>query len=170
MNNATIRAKEDGLSGIEAKVLTCVPIAEHWDVPAIHRELHRNGSALSVRSVSGVLYKLRDVGLVREWSGGRFQRIAMKPVAAVPEQSPAAPEQPAAEAAPEPVPTVIKEIDPFAAMTAAIQQVSDLTSYIESAVARLEEAALGLQEQIDRERARSEDMRQLQALLAKLRP
>jgi len=76
MNEAKLHKAEQGVTGIEAKVLAAVPIEEQWNRHQVMAEMRRlTGANADPHVVDGCLHHLIGRGLVKEVAPGEFKRI-----------------------------------------------------------------------------------------------
>lgn len=75
MNQAKLKAVEQGLTGVAKKVLDALAYAEPRTPHEIGAELRRSGTAPDSRIISGCLLSLMSSGLVREPRPGYYLRI-----------------------------------------------------------------------------------------------
>jgi len=75
MNQAKLKAVEQGLNGVAKKVLDALAYAEPRTPHEIGAELRRSGTAPDSRIISGCLLSLMSRGLVREPRPGYYLRI-----------------------------------------------------------------------------------------------
>ncbi|AIO44492.1 hypothetical protein DM44_4804 [Burkholderia cepacia] len=79
MTPAKYQAALSGLSAIAKKVLEMVPIQEAWSRSEIAGHLLRvTKSSPDAAVIDGCLGRLKDSGLIREPSRGRYQRIEVR--------------------------------------------------------------------------------------------
>ncbi|AMU14849.1 hypothetical protein [Burkholderia cenocepacia] len=79
MTPAKYQAALSGLSAIAKKVLEMVPIQEAWSRSEIAGHLLRvTKSSPDAAVIDGCLGRLKDSGLIREASRGRYQRIEVR--------------------------------------------------------------------------------------------
>ncbi|WP_321799720.1 hypothetical protein [Burkholderia sp. BCC1988] len=79
MTPAKYQAAVSGLSAIAKKVLDMVPIQEAWSRSEIAGHLLRvTKSSPDAAVIDGCLRRLKDAGLIREPSRGRYQRIEVR--------------------------------------------------------------------------------------------
>ena len=155
MNSTKQQQKLSGQSSIAQKIYQFVPINEAWTAAEIAQSLSRTTSShVDVRVLMGCLEKLVDVGLIRELSGKRFQRMSIstkepKQVSETTNHQPAP--QPKAQ-----VPEVpVSAIDMLAGIA---QKMRGMASDIENAALYIEESKSKSDEDVQK-------LRQLQALL-----
>ena len=147
MNNARMRAIEEGQTGIAKKVLASVPIQEAWTARQIVSDIARSGSRPDPHIIEGCLNTLVDSGLVNERPRGYFQRIKPKEEKVVPIASaPAQPKEP---------------IDPLAKLGSIASSLRTLADEIEDVALTIEERQTATTEEIAK-------LRQLKALLRDL--
>lgn len=153
MNAQRMRALEQGQTNIARKVLSCVPIQEAWTEQQIVREVARSVSAPDVHIIAGCINSLRESGLIKEPTRGRFQRVAVKDE---PESEPAVLRTVPTAPAPKVVPIV--EADP-------LQRFAELSANLRRMADDIDESALTMAAAIEQARVSGEKFRQLQALL-----
>lgn len=147
MNNARLRAIEEGQTGIAKKVLASVPIQEAWTARQIVSDIARSGSRPDPHIVEGCLNTLVDSGLVRERPRGYFQRIKPKEEEVVSIAStPAQPKEP---------------VDPLTKLGNIASSLRTLADEIEDVALTIEERQTATTEEIAK-------LRQLKALLRDL--
>ncbi|MBU9550390.1 hypothetical protein KTE50_17775 [Burkholderia multivorans] len=79
MTPAKYQAALSGLSAIAKKVLEMVPIQEAWSRSEIAGHLLRvTKSSPDAAVIDGCLGRLKDSGLIREASRGRYQRVEVR--------------------------------------------------------------------------------------------
>lgn len=171
MNPSILQSKANNLSGILRKVLEAVPIAEAWGASAVCKELLRTGHGADIRTVTGCLNHLLQIGLVREPRTGAFRRVAMKVktkeectamnVTPMPPNA-----KPIVEFAPIAAATAlaaaaVTDPDPIKRLYATIAQLRKLAS-------EAEELVLEAEAQIDDMKSNNAKLRQLQEFLKSL--
>lgn len=160
-----------GLSAQATKVYDAIPISDSWSITQIMQELHRlNISMSDARVVGGCLNSLIDCGLVVEAPKRMFRREVIRP------------KFERTEAAPEVIATT-KEIEmkqtahlpsktaPYAsaiAIMSPLDRLSSFASRLRDLATEMENAAIDLAGQAEKNEAETAKMRQLQALLKSL--
>lgn len=148
MNNARMRAVEQGLSGIAKKVLDAVPIEGEWTTSQIITEMRRTtGSYPDKHIVDGCISALLNSKLIKEPKYGHFTRVPSKPEA-----------EPMI--APAPVPQVV-ESKPELPMDRLAKLAEDLRKLATTA----EDIALDIEAQIQKAQTDTAKFKQLQELL-----
>lgn len=141
-----------GQTAAALKVYDATPITEAWGVRQIASELHRLGSSMDFKVISGCLGSLVDSGLIARDSKGAYRRVPVR------ERIPAPDPQPQ----PEPMTTkeVTKPKD-----EAPSTKLGALAARLRSLADELDDAALAIDEQIEGMQADSRRLKQLQELL-----
>lgn len=151
MNNARMRAIEQGLSGIAKKVLEAVPIENEWTTSQIITEMRRvTGAYPDKHVVDGCISALMDSKLIKEASHGHYTRVMSKP-------EPEPQSQPMLVSVSQPVP----EPQPEMPMDRLAKLAEDLRKLATTA----EDIALDIEAQIQKARADTAKFKQLQELL-----
>ncbi|KVF22927.1 hypothetical protein [Burkholderia cepacia] len=161
MTPAKYHAALNGLSAIAKKVLEMVPIQEAWSRPEIAGHLLRvTKSSPDAAVIDGCLGRLKDSGLIREVSRGRYQRIAVREreVLKVPEQKSSE-----ATVAAEP-----QAILPIEILSHLAERTRSLATQIVMLASDIETAALTIEQGNAENAANLEKLRQLQSLLKSL--
>ncbi|VWD12513.1 MULTISPECIES: hypothetical protein [Burkholderia] len=161
MTPAKYQAALSGLSAIAKKVLEMVPIQEAWSRSEIAGHLLRvTKSSPDTAVIDGCLGRLKDSGLIREASRGRYQRIEVREreVLKVPEQKSAE-----TIAATEP-----QEILPIEILSQLAERTRALATQIVILASDIETAALTIEQGNAENAANLEKLRQLQSLLKSL--
>ncbi|RQV20645.1 hypothetical protein DF039_12455 [Burkholderia cenocepacia] len=161
MTPAKYHAALSGLSAIAKKVLEMVPIQEAWSRSEIAGHLLRvTKSSPDAAVIDGCLGRLKDSGLIREASRGRYQRIEVREreVLKVPEQK-----SEEAVAATEP-----QAILPIEILSQLAERTRGLATQIVMLASDIETAALTIEQGNAENAANLEKLRQLQSLLKSL--
>ncbi|VWC78694.1 MULTISPECIES: hypothetical protein [Burkholderia] len=161
MTPAKYHAALSGLSAIAKKVLEMVPIQEAWSRSEIAGHLLRvTKSSPDAAVIDGCLGRLKDSGLIREASRGRYQRIEVREreVLKVPEQK-------SAEAI---VATEPQAILPIEILSQLAERTRALATQIVILASDIETAALTIEQGNAENAANLEKLRQLQSLLKSL--
>jgi hypothetical protein len=145
-----------GLSAQAKKVYESLPISEPWSPSQIMQELHRKNISMSdMRVVMGCMNTLIDIGCVEEPTKGMFIRVEIKE-----------------KAAPSPEFKVVKQKDAqmkqIESPNNPIDRLSSLASRLRELASDMDDAAIALAEQAQKNDAETIKMRQLQALLKSL--
>lgn len=153
-----------GLPGVARKVFDTVPIQDDWEPIQIQTTL---------RVLRGCLRALKEAGLVKETSHGRFRRVDVRTPAANQKDK----EPPMAKAIntrvsqqPAPAPTPAdQDIELFATLASEMNSLADeFSSSLKKLAGRLEEAALAAEQRRERLAADVEAVRKFKAALAAL--
>lgn len=161
MTPAKYTAALSGLSAIARKVLEMVPIQEAWSRSEIAGHLLRvTKSSPDAAVIDGCLGRLKDSGLIREPSRGRYQRIEVREreVLKVPEQKP---EQAAAATEPQ-------AILPIEILSQLAERTRSFATELVMLASDIETAALTIEQGNAENAANLEKLRQLQSLLKSL--
>ncbi|AXK61521.1 hypothetical protein [Burkholderia sp. IDO3] len=161
MTPAKYHAAFSGLSAIAKKVLEMVPIQEAWSRSEIAGHLLRvTKSSPDAAVIDGCLGRLKDSGLIREASRGRYQRIEVREreVLKVPEQK-------STEAI---VATEPQAILPIEILSQLADRTRALATQIVMLASDIETAALTIEQGNAENAANLEKLRQLQSLLKSL--
>lgn len=156
MNNAKLKAIEEGQTGIARKVLSVIPLAEAWNIHQIVTELARVGSKPDWRIVDGCLMSLTDAGLIKEGPRKSFTRVLIKD-----EPAPA----PKPEKAPTPIFKLVESKRPFDRMAALAQRMREKANEFSAMAAEAEELALAFEEEVTKASKDGAKLKQLQELL-----
>lgn len=159
MNISKFESVYRGLSAQAKKVYESLPISEPWSPSQIMQELHRKNISMSdMRVVMGCINSLIDAGCVDEPSKGMFIRAEIKEKQA-PNQTFKTIKQKDTE--------MQKETKPENT-TNPIDRLSTLASRLRALATDMDDAAISLAEQAQKNDAETVKMRQLQALLKSL--
>lgn len=138
-----------GLNGVARKVLEAVPIQEAWTAAQINTELHRVGARMDHQTLEGCLERLRRIKLVSEPAPGAFTRVPVR-------------------ISDRPDPDELDEEDTVANSTTPFDKLAQLTQQMRDLAKALEDVALEIQAEIEREQNKTAKLRQLQAALKEL--
>ncbi|WP_175681164.1 hypothetical protein [Burkholderia cenocepacia] len=161
MTPAKYTAALSGLSAIARKVLEMVPIQEAWSRSEIAGHLLRvTKSSPDAAVIDGCLGRLKDSGLIREPSRGRYQRIEVREreVLKVPVQKPEE-----ACAAP-----VEQSILPIEILSKLAERARTVATELVMLASDIETAALTIEQGNAENVANLEKLRQFQSLLKSL--
>ena len=159
MNQQKFDSIYRGLSEQAKKVYDCIPIADSWSPAQIMGELHRRSVSLGdFRVVMGCVNSMLDAGIVLEVSRGLFKREAIRPKCEPKEKVINHTKE--AE-----MPTPTKTIAP---QVGALDRLSSFASRLRDLANDMENAAIELAGQAERNDAETAKMRQLQAILKSL--
>lgn len=163
MNRIKYEALVESQSAIARKVLSVVPIQEHWSAKQIHAELHRQTQAtIDRRIIEGCLRALVDSGLVREHPRDSYIREMPKedqPRTRLVKDEPSTPEP--AMSKPNPAPTPINAVlvaDP-------LDRLGNVARRLRGMADEIEELALEVGQQMEAVEADGRKAAQLKALL-----
>ena len=162
MNLAKFESVHRGLSVQARNVYEALPLSEPWNPTQIMKELHRTNASMSdAHSVRGCINSLIDSGLAVEPVRGSFKRIEIrekkidKPPALVAVKN----------SKEEEMKVAIYEIPEKAS---PIDRLSGLAQRLRELATDMDDAAIDLAEQAQKNDAETIKMRQLQALLKSL--
>ncbi|WP_175786358.1 hypothetical protein [Burkholderia cenocepacia] len=161
MTPAKYTAALSGLSAIARKVLEMVPIQEAWSRAEIAGHLLRvTKSSPDAAVIDGCLGRLKDSGLIREPSRGRYQRIEVREreVLKVPVHKPEE-----AGAAP-----VEQSILPIEILSKLAERARTVATELVMLASDIETAALTIEQGNAENVANLEKLRQFQSLLKSL--
>lgn len=146
-----------GLSEQAKKVYECIPISESWSPAQIMSELHRRSISLGdFRVVMGCVNLMLDSGIVLEAPRGSFKRETIRPKQEPKNQFINPKKETLVKQ-----PTTPEAIGPLDRLSAFASRLRDLATDMEN-------AAIELASQAERNDAETAKMRQLQALLKSL--
>lgn len=161
MNQSRFDAVYRGLSAQAKKVYEALPISEPWGPSQIMQELHRRNISMSdMRVVIGCINTMIDVGCVEEPTKGMFVRAEIREKQAT-----------------APILKEIKQKEPEVKQDAAkqtetetspIDRLSLLSRRLRDLASDMDDAAIALAEQAQKNESETVKMRQLQALLKSL--
>lgn len=140
-----------GLNGVARKVLEAVPIQESWTAAQINTELHRVGARMDHSTLEGCLERLRRIKLVSEPSPGMFTRVQVR-----------------VSTRPDPDDEFDEEDTVTNLTTTPFDKLAQLTQQMRDLAKALEDVALEIQAEIEREQNKTAKLRQLQAALKEL--
>ncbi|KVX33414.1 hypothetical protein WT32_02400 [Burkholderia anthina] len=161
MTPAKYQAALSGLSAIAKKVLEMVPIQEAWSRSEIAGHLLRvTKSSPDAAVIDGCLGRLKDSGLIREPSRGRYQRIEVREreVLKVPVQKPE-------EAVNAPVE---QSILPIEILSKLAERARAVATELVMLASDIETAALTIEQGNAENAASLEKLRQFQSILKSL--
>lgn len=159
MNQSRFDAVYRGLSAQAKKVYEVLPISEPWGPSQIMQELHRKNISMSdMRVVIGCINSLIDAGCVDEPSKGMFIRAEIK------ERSAPSPEFKVVKQKE----TKVKQEENKQTEASPIDRLSILSRRLRDLASDMDDAAIALAEQAQKNEAETIKMRQLQALLKSL--
>ncbi|HDR9093358.1 hypothetical protein QZM46_17600 [Burkholderia vietnamiensis] len=161
MTPAKYQAALSGLSAIAKKVLEMVPIQEAWSRSEIAGHLLRvTKSSPDAAVIDGCLGRLKDSGLVREPSRGRYQRVEVREreVLKVPVQKPE-------EAVNAPVE---QSILPIEILSKLAERARSVATELVVLASDIETAALTIEQGNAENAASLEKLRQFQSILKSL--
>lgn len=168
MNQAKFETAHRGLSAQAKKVYDVIPIQEPWAPTQIMQELHRRNISMSdMRVVMGCLNTLIDSGCVIERPKGMFIRTEVRM-----KDDPKEPVLSIVKSIKEPEMKPVKETQGVSAAnevtSGPIDRLSVLASRLRQLAADMDNAAIELAEQAQKNDSETLKMRQLQALLKSL--
>lgn len=163
-----------GLPNVARKVFEQVPIQDAWEPIQIQTTLRAQArSNIDMHVLRGCLRTLKEAGLIKETSHGRFRRVDTRTPAANQKDK----EPPMAKAtstsvsqhpAPAPAPAD-QDIELFATLASEMNSLADeFSSSLKKLAGRLEEAALAAEQHRERLAADVEAVRKFKAALAAL--
>ncbi len=154
MNQQKFDQVHRGLSEQAKKVYDCIPIAESWTPAQIMGELHRRSVSLGdFRVVMGCVNLMLDAGIVVEASRGLFKRETIRPKQ---------------EQVTKPKKEIeVKQQTPVAAID-PLDRLSSIASRLRDLATDMENAAIELAGQAEKNETETAKMRQLQAILKSL--
>ncbi|HDR9358143.1 TPA: hypothetical protein QDB44_004039 [Burkholderia vietnamiensis] len=161
MTPAKYQAALSGLSTIAKKVLDMVPIQEAWSRSEIAGHLLRvTKSSPDAAVIDGCLGRLKDSGLIREPSRGRYQRVEVREreVLKVPVQKPE-------EAGNAPVE---QSILPIEILSKLAERARTVATELVMLASDIETAALTIEQGNAENAASLEKLRQFQSILKSL--
>ncbi|MDF3932132.1 hypothetical protein [Pseudomonas citronellolis] len=153
-----------GQTGIAKKVYECVPITEGWSsfqVMAAMRNL--TGSTPDPRIVSGCLTSLADAGLIKKTGRDTYQRLPVEQKQKTQEKLMAAP----AKKTEQHVETKAGAT-PLEMLGELASEIVGMADHLKRLAARVEDAALAVEQQREATAKSMEGYRQLKALLKSL--
>ncbi len=157
MNQQKFDQVHRGLSEQAKKVYDCIPISESWTPAQIMGELHRRSVSLGdFRVVMGCVNLMLDAGIVVEASRGLFKRETIRPKQEQKEQV----TKPKKE-------IEVKQQTPVAAIS-PLDRLSSIASRLRDLATDMENAAIELAGEAEKNEAETAKMRQLQAILKSL--
>jgi len=168
---------EDGLTAIMRKVYDAVPEQDPWTVSQIVAEISRiTRSSMDHRTVLGVLGQLKERGLVKEPASKEFIRakhrhatLAVVDGRAEPAEAIAAPtELNVAPIVGAPMPAldaVTEQQEPMDRLAALAALMRDMAEQMAKSAREAEDVALEVEQRMERIKADTLKLRQLQALL-----
>lgn len=164
MNAKKLESKLRGLSIMERKVYDAIPIQAQWGVPQIIAELARSGSRPDHTQVLRVCRELCSNGLATEYAGGnknsgRFTRITADLKTKLQE------EIVMAEPAQKPTSAEVVLIKTAPKRKGPMELLAELASKARQFAEELDTAALEIEQEFQTSEAKSEKLKQLQALL-----
>lgn len=163
LTEARLQQLLSGQSSIARKVFVHIPIQECWSAHDIHgAALAANATTVSAHAIRRALCELKDAGIIREPSGGKFQRdaLTLKPKS----------EQPMPKVASETVVPIkkadITALDALAGLSAEVVGLAgEISVRMKSLSLRIEEVALSVEVERDSNAEALGKLKQLQALL-----
>ncbi|WP_406805990.1 hypothetical protein [Burkholderia semiarida] len=161
MTPAKYQAALSGLSAIAKKVLEMVPIQEAWSRSEIASHLLRvTKSSPDAAVIDGCLGRLKDSGLIREPSRGRYQRVEVREreVLKVPVQKP----EEAVNA------SVEQSILPIEILSKLAERARAVATELVMIASDIETAALTIEQGNAENAASLEKLRQFQSILKSL--
>lgn len=160
MNRTRYEAIEASQSAIARKVLSVVPIQEHWSAKQIYSELHRlTHATVDRRVVDGCLRMLVDSGLVREHP--RDSYIREMPKEDQPKLKLVKEEPTSTEIMTEPKPAQVRAPAP----PNPLDRLASATKKLRDAISEIEDAALEATQAIEAANAQTTQLHQLKQLL-----
>ena len=161
MNQQKFESVFRGLSMQARKVYDCIPIAEAWNPAQIMGELHRRNISMSDRHVvMGCINSMIDSGVVNEVARGVFRREVIRPKCEIKEINPIKPTK-----EPEVITPVPSKTTP---LVGPLDRLSAFASRLRELASDMENAAIELAGQAEKNDAETAKMRQLQAILKSL--
>ncbi len=155
-----------GQSSIARKVFPHVPIQENWSAHDIHiAAVAANATTVSAHAVRRALNEMTDAGIIREPTGGKFQRDAYSPKPVKEIAMPvAAKETVIAIKKPE-----VQALDALASLSAEVVALSDdISARMKRLAGRIEEVALSVEVEREGNAEALGKLKQLQSLLKSL--
>lgn len=155
-----------GQSSIARKVFPHVPIQESWSAHDIQiAALTANATSVAVHAVRRALNEMKDAGIIREPTGGRFQRDAYSAKPAKEIVMPVATKEPVvAIKKPE-----VQALDALASLSAEVVALSDdISARMKRLAGRIEEVALSVEVEREGNAEALGKLKQLQSLLKSL--
>lgn len=150
------------------KVYAAVPIEERWTLTQIMAELSRTTGQREQRVVSGCLNSLKEVGLVKEYTGGVWGRTEVRLKSAPLIESDLQPTQPTQEV----MPAINTKPKAQESTTTPLERIGGLSSQVLTIIqtlhqlaADIDAAAIEVEEQIQKVHKDSTRLKQLQELL-----
>lgn len=156
---ARLATIERGLTGIARRVLDATPIGEAWSVHQVYSEIRRQGHSVDFRVVSGCLTSLCSQRLVREPQPGAYIRGK---VATIDDEQAAQIESQAIKEAASLQPADGDPLDRLGELAGRIRLLAAEANRVADA---LDEATIEATGQMERLRADTKKLRQLQDLL-----
>lgn len=163
MNARKLESKYRGLSAMEKKIYDAIPIQDKWTIPQIIAELTRCGSRPDHGQVLRVCRELCESGLVVEYAiggknNGYFSRVQIEKPKQVEESIMAELAQKPTQAEVVPIKTAPQKKGPM-------ELLAELASKARQFAEELDNAALEIEQEFQTSEAKSEKLKQLQALL-----
>lgn len=159
-----------GLPNVARKVFEQVPIQDAWEPIQIQTTLRAQArSNIDMHVLRGCLRTLKEAGLIKETSHGRFRRVDTRTPAANPKdkEPPMAKEQHPVTG--QPAPDDHDPIELFATLASELTSLADqVAASLKALAGRLEEAALAAEQHRERLAADVEAVRKFKAALAAL--
>lgn len=159
MNQQKFDSIYRGLSEQSKKIYDCIPISEAWSPAQLMAELHRKSISLGdYRVVMGCVNLMLDSGLIVEVSRGMFKREVIRAKIDSKDQ----------------IQKTVKDSQmqtpqkPIAQQVGALDRLSSFASRLRDLANDMENAAIELAGQAERNDAETAKMRQLQAILKSL--
>lgn len=169
LNAAKLERHERELTGVMRKVFEAMPISEPWTPPQVASEMSRvTRSSPDIRAVTACLSALVERGLAKEPVRGTFIRVESKPrLAAVPpapSAHSATPEKAATADAPAKPPEE-ESVEPMDRLASLASSMREIARRVSEMAQEAEEVAMDVEQRMDRIKADTAKLRQLQALL-----
>lgn len=167
MNNARMRAIENGLNGLAKKVYAIIPVDQPVSVSDIIRLCAEKGSKIDHRVGQGCIATLIDKGLVRGAERDTFQRVPPKPVIVRPGKD--EPSDPADAATPAPADDqAAKDASPLERLAALEGKVRTVSTELTALAHELGNVAVDVEEFVERVKTDNAKVAQLKELLKSL--
>lgn len=163
MGRSRFEATYRGLNSALKKVFDATPKTTHWLAPAISAEMRRIGSGgADSRMTLGCLNQLLTLGLVDEVEKGSFRQVQVKEKESLPELA-----QPINKPKEKEIMATITK-PKETATSSPIDRLSKFAVRLRDLANEMEEAAIDLAGQAERNEQETAKMRQLQQLLKSL--
>ncbi|WP_288076494.1 hypothetical protein [Pseudomonas sp.] len=155
-----------GQSSIAQKIFRFVPIQESWSANDIQASaIAANATAVSAPAIRRALGELKDAGIIREPSNGKFQRDAVTTKQKSESVMPKAANQ-AIVSVKKPE---VQALDALAGLSAEVVSLADeVGARLKAMAARIEEVALSVEAEREGNAQASAKLKQLQSLLKEI--